>query len=139
MFTNVEINITQLPATESIDFVPLERRYVRAQSILVLAWMLVIALVAFVVVWMFLPEDWRRGLGVLTVLPVFPVLTYISCRCCGYALRNHDIALRKGIFWRKQSIDSLPCHKPKTSSGTDAEVNGEVARRRLSKPRNGRF
>lgn len=107
MFTNVEINIAQLPATESIDFVPLERRYVRAQCILVLSWMVVIALVAFVIVWMFLPEDWRRGLGVLTVLPVFPVLTYISCRRCGYALRNHDIALRKGIFWRKQIIQPL--------------------------------
>lgn len=107
LFTNIEIDIAQLPATESIDYVPLERRYVLAQSVVVIAWMVVIALVAGVAVWMFLPEDWRQGLGVLLVLPAFPVLTYLSCRRCGYALREHDIALRKGIFWRKQIIQPL--------------------------------
>ena len=45
-------------------------------------------------------------LSILLVLPVF-VLTYWSCRRCGYALREHDIALRKGIFWRKQIIQPL--------------------------------
>ena len=107
LFSNLGVDIAQLPSTQSIDFVPLERRYVLAQFVLGVVWMIVIAMVVFAAVWLFLPEEWRRGLSILLVLPVFPVLTYLSCRRCGYALREHDIALRKGIFWRKQIIQPL--------------------------------
>ena len=53
--------MAQLPATQSIDFVPLERRYVLAQFVLGVVWMIVIAVVVFAAVWLFLPEEWRRG------------------------------------------------------------------------------
>ena len=107
LFTNLGVDIAQLPATQSIDFVPLERRYVLAQFVLGVVWMIVIAMVVFAAVWLFLPEEWRRGLSILLVLPVFPVLTYLSCRRCGYALREHDIALRKGIFGASKSSNPL--------------------------------
>lgn len=107
MFTNLEVDIAELPATESIDFVPLERRYVLARFVLALVWVALIALVAVAAVWLFLPEVWRWGLSALLLLLPLPLLTYISCQRSGYALREHDIALRKGIFWRKQIIQPL--------------------------------
>ncbi len=104
MFRNIDVDVNELPTAACIKFLPLERRYVLAQVALAVVWTALLGTAAFTMVWWLLPEVWRSGLAALLLLPLPPLYAYWSCRRCGYALRDHDIALRRGIFWQRQII-----------------------------------
>ena len=89
---------------ETIVFEPLQRRYVIARTAITAALTLVVAVAATATVLVVAPETWRQGLIAVVLLPGMPLLTYLSCNRRGYALRKHDIALRKGVFWQRQVI-----------------------------------
>ena len=106
-FTNVQVDLADLPTVASIVFLPLEQRYIRVRTVLTGALALLFAAIASLVVFGLLSEAWRPILIALVVLPMLPALAYISGKRCGYALREKDIALRKGIFWQRQIIQPL--------------------------------
>ena len=89
---------------ETIVFEPLQRRYVIARTAITGALTLVVAVAATATVLVVAPETGRQGLIAVVLLPGMPLLTYLSCNRRGYALREHDIALRKGVFWQRQVI-----------------------------------
>ena len=106
-FTNLQVDLADLPMAQAIVFEPLERRHILTQTALIGGFVLILAAVATVVTFMLLPESWRPALLALLLLPALPLLTYLSCNRRGYALREQDIALRKGIFWQRQVIQPL--------------------------------
>lgn len=103
-FTNLQLDPAQLPAAQDIVYLPLERRYVLARTGLAAALTLLLGAAVAVAVLALLPEVWRPALGVLIVTPLFPILAYVSAQRCGYALREQDIALRRGVFRQRQII-----------------------------------
>ncbi len=103
-FTNLQLDPAHLPAAQDIVYLPIERRYVLARTWLAAAWTLLLGVAVAAAVFTLLPEVWRPALGALIVTPLFPTLAYLSAQRYGYALREQDIALRKGVFWQRQII-----------------------------------
>ena len=95
-FTNLQVDLADLPMAQAIVFEPLKRRHILTQTALMGGFVLILAAVATVVTFMLLPESWRPALLALLLLPALPLLTYLSCNSwlCA-AGTGHSIAQRR--------------------------------------------
>lgn len=109
-FTNQTIDPHSLPTVDTLDWTPMppeHRREVLVQSLITVA---IVALPLLIVVWQV-----GQGSSIGTarfMLPAIAVLlglgatrlALIKVGHKGWALREHDLAFRSGLFWRKQVL-----------------------------------
>ncbi|MGD8340219.1 MAG: PH domain-containing protein [Gammaproteobacteria bacterium] len=114
-FTNVEVALETLPRLADVQFRELHASYARV----VLGVALLFQIPAFVGLSVFLfaflvPEaglPWPiAGLLFVTALLVFVLaawFAYTSSRVKRYALREHDVIMQSGVFWKKETIQPI--------------------------------
>ena len=101
-FTNRQLELGDLPDADRLQFEPMDKTYereVRAQLLIVFAPLLLASLVPFLIVQ-------KPALLLITALllllaVLISVLALAKARVKGIALRDHDVAYRHGLFWRK--------------------------------------
>ena len=114
-FENPNVIISELPRTDDIEFLQLDRRYARLNlasvvgvELLLLTFCLGILTAA--------PEirilvSTGRGpliaILVLSLLVWIDIYTWLNARIIRYALRQHDLVVRTGLFWRSETIQPL--------------------------------
>jgi len=109
-FRNIQVPLDALPAAEQLDFEPLSPAYsteVMVQSLIIFSILLVVSTIPMFVV----PDSagikpyllWIPiGVALLAVLITWVAIQ--AAKAMGVALRDHDIAFRSGLIWRKTII-----------------------------------
>lgn len=109
MFENAEIQIEDLPELEAVDWKPMHAS-LRKQ-------MLIKSLIFFGIIWagvtglsmipgVVLAPAWIMVPANLAVATPFFIWPFISVPKIGYALREHDIAYKKGVIFH--SVTTIP-------------------------------
>lgn len=114
-FENKEIDVKDLPQFSRIKFYSLQKRFplIRLCVLLVVYLVLVIVVVFSLTfseifrVSAFTIEGLLLTFFILLLLSVFAPFLYLSTKAMGYAVREHDIVLKSGLFWKKKSIQPL--------------------------------
>ena len=113
-FQNLQINADELPRTDEIVFQSLAPAYVRqigVQSLLVWTPILLASLVAAVLLAVFATPLLGLAPPLIPALlaALLVPLALRRARTAGFALREHDIAFRYGVLFRKVVV--LPFHR----------------------------
>lgn len=113
VFTNLQVALSELPTIEGIEFEDLDRSY---------AWLVCFAAllvetpiaVAVTMLWWFqdIPQQAREQLTyvlgiVLTFMALFPLYRFKATRVIQYAVREHDLILKSGLFWQSEVIQPI--------------------------------
>lgn len=113
LFSNIQVNIEDLPKVETLVFQPLERRY---RKVLVIFRIILILVVALLLSFFFialitepLPGNWNTilyfGLPILFLL--FVVWSFVSVvnrfKNMHYALRQKDVVYKSGWLWKQMT------------------------------------
>ena len=112
-FQNVQVDVSALPDASTVEYHGLDPRYpfVGAGITLAVVGFLVVAVAIAATLEGDLPIllSAPRPLLVLGAMLLFaiPVVSFMHCRAYGYAVREHDIVLRKNLFWRAEIIQPL--------------------------------
>ena len=112
-FQNLQVDVDELPQAERIEFQPLAPSYARQvliQNALVWASLCLLSLIPAVLLIFVFGTPVAVVLG--SLVPLIPLtlanlLTPLAVRrakTAGFALREHDIAFRRGVFFRKVII-----------------------------------
>ena len=112
-FQNLQVNVAELPRAETIDFQPLAPSYarqVKIQNLLIFAPIVVATLIpaTLLIVGFGTPVAYVIG----PLLPLIPLalaallipMAVRRAKTAGFALREHDIAFRRGVLFRKVII-----------------------------------
>lgn len=108
-FTNLQVDPNRLPRASELDLQrlpPAHRRELLAQAVITTGIFLLPSLFPLIT-----PLEERIGgfvfappLIVLILGALFTGLALVRYRHKGYALREHDVAFRDGMFWRKTTV-----------------------------------
>lgn len=108
-FTNLQIDPASLPRAEELELQslpPAHRRELLTQALITTGVFLLPSVIPLVT-----PLEERIGgfvfappLVVIALGVLFTALALIRYRHKGYALREHDVAFRNGLIWRKTTI-----------------------------------
>jgi membrane protein YdbS with pleckstrin-like domain len=108
-FTNLQVDPGQLPSASELHLQrlpPAHRRELLAQALITTGIFLLPSVFPLVT-----PLEERIGdfvfappLVVLVLGALFTSLALVRYRHKGYALREHDVAFRDGLFWRKTTV-----------------------------------
>lgn len=106
-FTNDQIDLELLPKTEDIQYVSVEEKYKKVLfGEYILLWGIPLLVAVFAAI--FIPEHRALLLIAASIFLVFMILMLFSVnkiyQFLGYALRENDVCLRKGLFFRKYTI-----------------------------------
>ncbi len=112
-FQNLQIDVAQLPRAETIEFQPLAPIYPRQVLMLhALVWGPIC--LAGLIPAVLLIAVFRTGAAfvvgpLLALIPpalaaIFVPLAVRRAKTAGFALREHDIAFRRGVFFRKVTV-----------------------------------
>ena len=114
-FANEEVSVNSLPQASTVSFTPLYQGYALIRLTVLLVFYGVLSLAALVVV--VLSAELRAFLftayGVLSVILLMLLLTfiawflYVATKAIHYSIRQHDIILKSGVFWKKEVIQPL--------------------------------
>ena len=106
-FTNDQIDLELLPKIDDIEYVSVEEKYKKVlfgEYILLWGIPLLIAVIAAI----FIPEQRIALLAVALFFLILMLVMLFSVKkiynFLGYALRENDVCLRKGLFFRKYII-----------------------------------
>lgn len=111
MFTNLNVPLDSLPAFADAEYHAMDARYPR----LVLRITIVVELTlfaAFAIV-LFAATDAPAGVrsaalgGALLVLTWIGWVTYTFARLLRFAVREHDVILRSGVFFRRETVQPI--------------------------------
>lgn len=111
-FTNAEVRPDELPRFDAVQLQAVHRLYPRAQLlvVMIIACLVMVPLaVALMVAARALPL-WAGLLafaGTALLFAFFAWLAHRSATVIGYAIREHDVIVQSGIFWRKQTIQPI--------------------------------
>lgn len=114
-FENPNVIIPELPRTGDIEFMELDRRYARlnlASVVGVESLLLAVGLVFLIAepeIRMFISTGRGPLIAtlILALLTWIDIYTWLSARIIRYALRQHDLVVRTGLFWRSETIQPL--------------------------------
>ncbi len=109
-FTNQQVDADALPRAAELQLhrlPPEHRREILAQSLMVLAIVLIPTFIPQLITK--IPGSVRAVLWLIPITvagfgALFTALAMIRFRYKGYAMREHDIAFRTGLFWRKTTL-----------------------------------
>lgn len=108
IFKNTQIDHSDLPTTDTIEYSGLEKTYLNVSVIsnAVLWFFLCIPFVTFILINPFELPSWTR----LILIPLFLLFGCFSFYVIwkgfykkGYALREKDIVYKEGLFWKSQT------------------------------------
>lgn len=107
-FVNLQVNLDDLPSAAELEMEPMAPAYeseVKAQLAMVFLPWLLISFVPLLFsqhrVLLFIP------LLILLIAVVVSWLAIRRSRIKGFAMREHDVAYRSGLFWRKTVVIAL--------------------------------
>lgn len=112
LFSNPQLDVSQLPAVERLEMTPLEPDYkivryisggIIAAIMIIISWSIVLLQ----------PDTWPYGFyagGLITILALW-IIVYqgVSFQYMGYALREKDISFKSGLLWR--SMTTVPFNR----------------------------
>ena len=114
-FRNPMVLIPDLPHTDGIQYLKLDKRYAWLRLGTLFVNMLIFSLGLILV--LFLAEPFRvllettsaatAVIGTLIVFIWLSLFNWMTAKRTRYALRQHDLAVRKGIFWQIETIQPL--------------------------------
>ncbi len=115
VFHNLQVDPDSLPSIDDLTFVDLDPRYARlrfgiALGLVSVGLILLIA-EALIIHGFFGSVPWGAFvLGmvlILFALVVLPLYRYKEAKAKGYAVREHDVTLRSGLFWKSEIIQPI--------------------------------
>jgi membrane protein YdbS with pleckstrin-like domain len=114
-FTNVQMDLDSLPRFEDVQYQKLDPRYARIVLGVALGLLIPIVLVLGGWLLIFLKPEAELpavAVGALLVAAVLLLLllagfAYKSARVMRYALRQHDVILHSGVFWKKDTVQPI--------------------------------
>ncbi len=109
-FTNLQVDTETLPRAATLDLHPLppaHRREILAQGLITTGIFVLPSIIPLLI-----PAIPSAVRGVLWLVPVLVLLlgtlltalALVRFRRKGYALRQHDVVFRTGLFWRKTTV-----------------------------------
>ncbi len=106
LFENSQIDLTELPSFESLEFLPLHKSYFLVSMVnrILLFIMIAITITGFFLLnqHMSFDNSYLLALGIwLLVFVLALVVNGITFKYKGYALRNKDLVYKSGWIWRK--------------------------------------
>lgn len=114
-FVNVQVPLEELPRFDAVEFHGLDPRYPGVVLWIALAFIVPIAIAATILVFGVLVP--RAGLPVLGAIANYAAgicflafLAWYSHKAAsviGYAVRDHDVIVRSGVFWRKETVQPI--------------------------------
>ncbi|GLR17651.1 PH domain-containing protein [Portibacter lacus] len=113
-FSNVQIQLEEIPSLGELNYVPLERKYL---NILLLNSLLVfiISIVLLVYLWTVIDKQWFQNnfqwmlVGLLALFVLQFLFAYKSFSYKAYGFREADITYKSGWLWR--SITTVPFNR----------------------------
>lgn len=112
-FNNVQVDVSALPDALTVDYERVDPRFAPINAAVA------VVIQAFVLVTIAVGAQFENDLQAILAapMPVFvgvgflfvavPLVVFLHCRAYGYAVREHDIVLRKGLFWRAEIVQPL--------------------------------
>lgn len=114
-FTNIQVSLDDLPRVEDVSYTNLQVAYARLRLFVAIADEAIV-LIGIVGIWWFVPGPasfdgipalaWLVG---LLLLIGFPVYRFAAASVKGYAVREHDVIMRSGLFWKKEIVQPIRC------------------------------
>ncbi len=112
-FTNIEVALCDLPTFENIEFNDIDPSYARLVCCVALVVEGVIAGIGITISLLAdipppLQEQampiWGAILFFMTILPLY---LFKATRAIKYSIRDHDLVVKSGLFWRKEVIQPI--------------------------------
>lgn len=124
IFQNTQISASQLPNLESINFLQLDKNYIKSELI---ASAIFFSIVCFVLLFFTLWNRWWNEwyfwpiwLGWIAWASTSVFFTFKNYEIAGYALRQKDIAYRRGVLYR--TITTIPLNRMQHCEITEGPV-----------------
>lgn len=114
-FTNIEVDLAALPRFDDVDFRRPDARYPVLVLAIALAFELAALLAAVVLIgvepearaaWSGMP-GMLIALGALALMVAIAWYAHKAASVIRYAVREHDVILRSGVFWRRETIQPI--------------------------------
>ena len=107
LFENNQIDSNDLPRVEDLNFIPLEKQYLKvvlASNIIfwVIIMIIVIILYAFKALVLPTPFQWLLPVFLITLFLVSIYMSIHGFHKKAYALRQRDIVFKTGLLWQKE-------------------------------------
>src|SRR5690606_34350403 len=114
-FINTQVAHEDLPRFDAVEFEALHEDYPRVclgvalaiESMVLIAFNVLFLVVPPLRAFFFAPPGLFVLFGIVLLLAFLAWVTYKSAKVIGYALREHDIIVRTGIFWKKETIQPI--------------------------------
>lgn len=105
MFNNMQINVDDIPAIESVNLKLLNPK-LKTRSFINRCLFSLFLLAGNIVLYIFIPFEVYIFLGILLILlkVIIVIWPYISYPKKKYALREHDIIYQNGVFWKSYKV-----------------------------------
>jgi membrane protein YdbS with pleckstrin-like domain len=111
LFTNLNVPLESLPAFADAEYHPMDPRYPRLVlgTTVVVELAIFAALAIFLLVFVDAPDGLRPVAlgGALLVLTWIGWFSYKFARVLRFAVREHDVIVRSGIFFRKETVQPI--------------------------------
>jgi hypothetical protein len=114
-FANVQVSLDTLPRIAEVEFLALHPSYARV--VLGIALVFEIPVLLLVTGFLFAGLVPNAGLpwlaagllfiAVLSLFAFFAWFPFKSARVTRYALRQHDVIVQSGVFWRKETVQPI--------------------------------
>jgi hypothetical protein len=114
-FSNLEVDLETLPRFDDVRFHAVHPRYpfVSSGIILALESVLLIALTVALIVSSQMRAFIVFGPGWFVAAAAFSLITFVawfvykSASVIRYAVRQHDVIVRSGVFWKKETVQPI--------------------------------
>ena len=112
-FTNLQVDLSDLPTFENIEFNDLDPKYARLVCWVAVCIEGLLAGTAITLWWLLdVPQPLHERVMTISaitlfVLTVFPLFLFKAARAIEYSIRDHDLVLKSGLFWRKEVIQPI--------------------------------
>lgn len=114
-FSNLSVNLGELPDASDIIYEALPHRYAVMVALVTAALILALGLSILGVLSLEIvppptqdPSLFALGIACAAFIAIAIIAyMYYAAKAIGYAVREHDIVLREGLLWRKQTIQPL--------------------------------
>jgi membrane protein YdbS with pleckstrin-like domain len=116
MFENAEILAEELPSVDTVDWQPLDDKFIRRQltqsAITILIVIVGIGILQTIFAFALADRDisfvWLWLLPLLLAIPLF-AWPLVSVPRRAYSVRSHDILFKSGVFWR--TVTAIPFNR----------------------------